>query len=56
MRISFVGVILAIAGCGPGSMPMNPCDLSAATPTVHTSISGSETWSSGVHQVPRQPA
>lgn len=53
MRNSFVGVILAIAGCGNGSSPMTgPCDLSSATPVVHSSLSGSETWSSGVHQVP----
>ncbi len=48
-----VAIVIAVAGCGNGSNPMSQnCDLSSATPTMHTSITGSETWASGVHQVP----
>ena len=48
-----VAIVVAVAGCGNGSTPMSQnCDLSGATPIMHTSISGSETWASGVHQVP----
>lgn len=47
-----VAIAIAVAGCGNGSSPMQGCDLSGATPTMHTSISGSETWASGVHRVP----
>ena len=48
-----VAIVIAVAGCGNGTKPMSQsCDLSSATPTMHTSISGSETWASGVHQVP----
>ncbi|HEX8950624.1 MAG TPA: hypothetical protein VF945_02210, partial [Polyangia bacterium] len=43
---------LLVAGCGNGSSSPQKCDLSSATPMVHSSLSGSESWASGVHQVP----
>ncbi len=45
----FLALILLAAGCSSSSAP---CDLSNATPIVHSDLSGSETWASGVHQVP----
>ena len=49
---------LVFAGCSddpPAATTTPPeatCDLSQATPQVHDSLSGSETWASGVHEVP----
>ncbi len=50
-RSIVVVLIVAAAGCSGGKGGGGNCDLSSATPVEHTTLSGSETWASGIHHV-----